>query len=70
MKAKILVRVERDAALEAIRTLDALRNELQTHERHCPKKLRRRYEKTRLSLVRAAGWWAQSNEIADMASID
>jgi hypothetical protein len=70
MKAKILVRVDRDTAVEAIRTLDALSHALHAHEARLPKQLRRQYEKTRHDLVRAAGWWAQCNGIADTATLD
>jgi hypothetical protein len=70
MKAKILVKVDRDTTLEAIRTLDALSSALQDHEPHWPKKLKRQYEKARQDLVRAAGLWAQSNGLAEIAAFD
>lgn len=70
MKAKILVSVERDAALEAIRTLDALGTALKELEPRWPKRLRRRYEKTRHDLVRATGWWAACNAITDVSVLD
>jgi hypothetical protein len=70
MKAKVLVRVDRDEAIEAIRALDELRAALQAHEPRWPKRLRRRYSKARHNLVRAAGWWAHCHGVADMAAED
>jgi len=70
MKAKILVRVDRHTAVEAIRTLDPLSADLQTHEPRWSKRLRRQYEQTRHDLVRAAGWWAHCNGVADLIVID
>ena len=70
MKAKVLVQVDRDEAIEAIRALDELSTALQAHEPQWPKRLKRRYAKARHNLVRAAGWWAYCNGIADMAARD
>jgi hypothetical protein len=70
MKAKVLVSVDRDAAVEAIRTLDALGAALQTHERRWPKRLRRKYQQTRHDLLRATGWWAYCNGLADISILD
>jgi hypothetical protein len=70
MKAKVLVRVERDAALEAIRTLDALSIALLAHEHRWPKRLKRQYERVRTRLVSAAGLLAQLNELGDQAVFD
>ena len=70
MKAKILVRVDRDAALEAIRTLDALGNALREHEPKWPKKLKRKYKDARRELVLAIGVAAHSTGIADLALSD
>ena len=64
MKAKILVQVERDAALEALRTLDAMSAALKQHEPRWPKRLKRQYRQARQELVRAIGWRA---EFADQA---
>ena len=61
MKAKILVKVDRDAALDAIRTLDALSGALKNSQSRWPKRLKRQYEKARQDLVSAAGLWAQCN---------
>jgi hypothetical protein len=58
MKARILVRVEREAALDAIRTLDALGAALREHDAHWPKQLKRQYKQARLELARAVGWRA------------
>jgi hypothetical protein len=69
MKAKVLVQVDRDSALEAIRTLDALGVALLEHERDWPKKLRRRYREARANLVDAIGWAAQANGV-DLAVLD
>jgi hypothetical protein len=55
MKAKVLVQVERNAALDAIRTLDALGAALHEHERHWPKHLKRQYKQTRQDLAEAVG---------------
>ena len=70
MKAKILLRVDRDTALEAIRTLDALKGALQDGEAKWPKRLKRQYEKARRDLVDAAGWWAQANGLSDRTAFD
>ena len=66
MKAKILVRVERDAALDAIRTLDALGAALALHDTHWPKQLKRQYRQARKELMRAVGPRA---EIAGLAEL-
>jgi len=70
MRAKVLVRVDRDAAVDAIRTLDALSAALKSHERRWPKRLKRQYEQTRQDLLRAAGWWAHCNGLADITIPD
>jgi hypothetical protein len=69
MKAKIVVQVERETALEAIRTLDALKAALGDESRW-PKRLKRRYKQARTDLVAALGWWAQSHGLADLAVRD
>ncbi len=66
MKAKILVRVERDAALDAIRTLDALGDALAEHEPRWPKQLKRQYRQARDELVRAVGQRAHTSGVADL----
>jgi hypothetical protein len=58
MKAKVLVSVERNAALDAIRTLDALGAALHEHDRRWPKQLKRQYKRTRQDLAQAVGWLA------------
>lgn len=70
MKAKILVSVDRDAALEAIRTLDALGVALLEYETRRPKKLRSRYQEARRDLVRAVGCRAHTSGVADLALFD
>ena len=70
MRAKVLVQVDRDQAIEAIRALDELSTALRAHEAQWPKRLKRRYAKARHSLVHAAGWRAYCNGIADMAAQD
>lgn len=70
MRAKVLIRVDRNAALEAIRTLDALGTALLAHETALPKDLRRRYKGVRRDLVRALGWTAHSAGLADLAVVD
>jgi hypothetical protein len=61
MKAAVLIRVEREAALEAIRALDAFGEALLKHERRLPKKLRERYREARRGLFRATGAAAHSH---------
>jgi hypothetical protein len=66
MKAKVLVHVERNTALEAIRALDALGEALD--ESGWPKKLKRTYRDARAGLIEAVGYAALFgglNEIAD-----
>ena len=70
MKAKILVRVDRDDAMEAILTLDALSTALQAHESQWPKRLRRRYKKTRHTLIRATGLRAYCSGISEATALD
>jgi hypothetical protein len=55
MKARILVRVERDAALQALCTLDALGAALREQDARWPKRLKRQYKQARNELVRAIG---------------
>ena len=64
MKAKIVVQVERETALNAIRTLDALGAALGEPDSRWPKELKRRYKDARKDLVSALGWWAQSHGLA------
>jgi hypothetical protein len=70
MKAKIVVQVERETALEAIRTLDALGAALGVDETRWPKRLKRRYKQARTELVAALGWWAQTHGLADLTVPD
>jgi len=70
MKVKVLVKVDREEALDAIRALDELSTALQAHEPRWPKRLRRRYANARHNLLRAAGRWAHRHGIADMAAQD
>jgi hypothetical protein len=67
MKARILVKVERDAALEAIRALDAFGAALHEHERHWPKHLKRQYKQARHELVCAVGWRALGRDAGKLA---
>jgi len=64
MKASILVRVDRDAAIAAIRTLDAFGEALLKHEPRLPRKLQRQYREARKTLIRAAGAAARSHGLA------
>lgn len=70
MKAKVLIRVDRDSALEAVRTLDALGEALLENDARWSKELRRRYRQARRDLVRAIGWAAQTTGVADLAVVD
>ena len=45
MKAKVLIQVDRNEALEAIRALDDMSTALQVYEPRWPKQLKRRYAK-------------------------
>jgi hypothetical protein len=65
MAVKILVSVDREAALEAVQALDALSTALLEHEAHWPKKLQSRYKQARTKLVRAIGIRAFTAGIAD-----
>ncbi len=68
MKAKVLVPLDRDAAVEAIRALDALGEALR--DIGWPKKLKRQYKDARRELVDAIGYAALFNGISDTAVID
>ena len=65
MKARVLIHVDREAALEAIRTLDALGEALREHEPNWPKNLKRRYRHARRDLVDALGYVALISGVAD-----
>ena len=64
MKAKVLVPVDRNTALEAIRALDALGAALSEHDRNLPKALRRQYMDARRDLVDAVGLAAFTTGLA------
>lgn len=70
MKAKVLVRVDRDAALEAIRALDALGGALRELEPNWPKHLRRKYKDARRELVLAIGYAAHYTGLDEPAVAD
>jgi hypothetical protein len=63
MRAKVLVRVDRQAALNAIRALDALNEQ----ESGWPKNLRKRYAEARRELADAIGQWGFLNGVAELA---
>jgi len=64
MKAKVLIRVDRNAALQAIRALDAMGEALLRHEPRWPKRLKRSYKEARRDLIRAAGSAASNHGFA------
>ena len=70
MKAKVLVRVERDVALEAIRMLDDFGVALLEHEDRLPKRLRNRYKDVRRNLLDSLGFWAFCSGVADPSILD
>ena len=70
MKARVIVGVDRDVALDAIRALDALGEALLAHTERLPKKLRRQYKDAREDLVRAVGFRAHFAGIADQPAAD
>ncbi len=70
MKAKVILSVDRDVALDAIRALDALGEALLAHTERLPKKLRRQYKDAREDLVRAVGFRAHFVGIADQLGAD
>jgi hypothetical protein len=69
MRAKVVVKVDRDTAVEAILTLDALTEALHNGKPKLSKALRRRYKLARVELVQAVGFWAQCNGVSDAAPI-
>jgi hypothetical protein len=69
MKAEVIVKVNRDAAVEAILTLDALTEALYNGQPKLSKALRRRYKQARVELVHAVGFWAQCIGVDDSARI-
>ncbi|HJW39918.1 MAG TPA: hypothetical protein VJ476_01675 [Rhizomicrobium sp.] len=70
MKAKVLVHVDRDKALEAIRALDALGGALCELDADWPKSLKRKYKEARHGLLHAIGYAALTTGISDHAVID
>jgi hypothetical protein len=68
MKAKVLVPLDRDAAIEAIRALDALGEALR--DSGWPRKLKRQYRHARRDLVDAIGHAALFSGIAEQAVVD
>ena len=67
MKAKVLVHVDRDAALAAIRTLDAMGEALRADGHDWPKSLKRSYKETRRELIEAVGYAALTTGLVDVA---
>ena len=61
MRAKVLVHVDRQAALNAIRVLDAMA------EQDWPKKLRKKYAEARQDLAEAIGVWGLYNGVAELS---
>jgi hypothetical protein len=70
MKAKIRVQVDRDAALDAIRALDAMGSALLDADPDWPKSLKRQYKDARRLLLDAVGYAAMTAGVADLAVID
>jgi hypothetical protein len=67
MRAKVLVRVDRQAALNAIHVLDSLSIALGEKHSLLPKKLRRKYVEARQELAAAIGYWAFCNGVAELS---
>jgi hypothetical protein len=65
MAVKVLVSVDREAALEAVQALDALAIALSENEARWPKKLKARTRQAREKLVRAIGIRAFTAGLAD-----
>jgi hypothetical protein len=63
MRAKVLVNMDRQAALNAIRVLDALAGQ----DSGWPKKLRRKYVAARQELADAIGQWGLYNGIEQLS---
>ena len=69
MKAKVRVQVDRDAALAAIRTLDAMEEALRGAQAGWPKSLKRSYRETRRELIEAVGYAAMTAGLVDVAAL-
>ena len=67
MRAKILVSVDRQAALNAILVLDSLSLALGEKDSLLPKKLRKKYVEARQELAAAIGHWAFCNGVAELS---
>lgn len=65
MGVKVLVRVDRKAALKAIRVLDDLSHALAEDDVRWSKKLKRKYQEARAELVDAIRHLASCNGIAE-----
>jgi hypothetical protein len=64
MKVKVLVKVDREAALAAIYALDMLEVALRTKKPKWRKELKRSYKHARRGLIRAIGYVAETNSVA------
>jgi len=69
-KARIRVTVDRNTALQAIRTLDALGDALRLADADWPKSLKRTYKDTRLQLIEAVGYAALTSGLSELAAAD
>ena len=69
MKAKVLVKVDRAAALAAIDALDLLENALRDKRPKWRKDLKRSYRHARRGLVHAIGYIAETSNVATQSRL-
>jgi hypothetical protein len=67
MAVRVLVRVDRKAALKAILALDAMSDELIARRAPWPKRLKRKYKEARHELLAAIGHFAFCAGLPDTA---
>ena len=68
MKAKVKVSMDRDAALAAIRALDAMGDALGAASPDWPKPVKRSYREARRQLIEAVGYVAMTAGITELAA--
>jgi hypothetical protein len=69
MKARVLVPVDREAALAAIRVLDAMGDVLRADGHDWPRSLKRSYKEARRELIEAVGYAALTAGLVEVPAV-